>query len=98
MSCVCEEVSTMAWSSSAGVGVAAVAAGLKTGDRGDDGNKDVPDPRRRRLAEQALAVGGDVLQELMVATECSICMERPASTAFTCGHCFCCQMGCETLV
>lgn len=57
-----------------------------------------PEPLRRRLAEQDVVLGEDVIQELMVAIECSICMEHPASTAFTCGHCFCCQKGCETLV
>ena len=33
---------------------------------------------------------------MMDAVDCPICMERPANTALSCGHCFCCQEGCES--
>ena len=33
---------------------------------------------------------------MMDAVDCAICMERPANTALSCGHCFCCQDGCES--
>ena len=34
------------------------------------------------------------MSELMEAIECSVCMDRPAATAFSCGHCYCCHSDC----
>ena len=31
-----------------------------------------------------------------MAIECPVCLTRPASTAFACGHCFCSQDGCPS--
>ena len=38
----------------------------------------------------------DAVHELMMAIECPVCMEQPATTALSCGHCFCCHQGCES--
>ena len=38
----------------------------------------------------------EAVQEMMDAVDCPICMERPANTALSCGHCFCCQEGRES--
>ena len=38
----------------------------------------------------------EAVQDMMDAVDCPVCMERPANTALSCGHCFCCQDGCES--
>ena len=37
-----------------------------------------------------------LLADLSDAIECTLCMDRPAGTALTCGHCFCCDDDCES--
>ena len=36
------------------------------------------------------------LAELVQEAECPLCMERPAVTAFDCGHMYCCNSDCES--
>ena len=48
---------------------------------------------RNRTGAEKVA---EAVQEMMDAVDCPICMERPANTALSCGHCFCCQEGCES--
>ena len=38
----------------------------------------------------------EAVQEVQKAIECLVCMERPALTAYACGHCFCSQDDCPS--
>ena len=61
-------------------------------------NEEAPAALRRRTeAHQNVAEKvAEAAQEVQMAIECPVCLTRPASTAFACGHCFCSQDGCPS--
>ena len=61
-------------------------------------NEEAPAALRRRTeAHQNVAEKvAEAAQEVQMVIECPVCLTRPASTAFACGHCFCSQDGCPS--